>query len=154
MRQVTLCLLIKDNEVLLAMKKRGFGEGKWNGVGGKVQDGERIEDAAIREMEEEIGVTAHTDNMDKVGQFRFYFIDNPDWNQEMHVYFIREWDGEPSESDEMLPQWYRHEEIPFDSMWQDDRHWLPRALAGEKLEGDFHFADGGATLEKWDIQRV
>ena len=36
MKQATLCLLVKDNEILLAMKKRGFGVGKWNGVGGKI----------------------------------------------------------------------------------------------------------------------
>lgn len=57
LRQATICLLIKDDQVLLALKKRGFGEGKWNGVGGKVKDGETIEQTAIRETQEEIGVT-------------------------------------------------------------------------------------------------
>ena len=37
LRQATICLLRKNDEVLLAMKKRGFGVGKWNGVGGKVK---------------------------------------------------------------------------------------------------------------------
>ena len=45
----------KKDKVLLAMKKRGFGAGKWNGVGGKVKDGETIKQAAIREQES--GVT-------------------------------------------------------------------------------------------------
>ena len=39
MQTETLCLLMRDNEILLAMKKRGFGVGKWNGVGGKVKNG-------------------------------------------------------------------------------------------------------------------
>ena len=43
MKISTLCFLVKDNQILLAMKKRGFGEGKWNGVGGKVNPGETIE---------------------------------------------------------------------------------------------------------------
>jgi 8-oxo-dGTP pyrophosphatase MutT (NUDIX family) len=36
------------------MKKRGFGEGRWNGVGGKVEPGESIEAALIREAKEEV----------------------------------------------------------------------------------------------------
>jgi len=59
MRQTTLCLLLKENKILFAMKKRGFGVGRWNGAGGKF-DPERgdkhILDAAVRETEEEIGV--------------------------------------------------------------------------------------------------
>jgi|TARA_Y100000031_G_scaffold61222_1_gene69064 hypothetical protein len=39
MRQVSLCLLLRENkdnrEILLAMKKRGFGQERWNGVNGK-----------------------------------------------------------------------------------------------------------------------
>lgn len=57
-RQATLCLLIKDGKILLAMKKRGFGVGRWNGAGGKF-DSEKDKDilgAAIRETKEEIGV--------------------------------------------------------------------------------------------------
>lgn len=35
--ETTLCLLKKENSILLAMKKRGFGAGKYNGVGGKIE---------------------------------------------------------------------------------------------------------------------
>ena len=35
--ETTLCLLKKDNSILLAMKKRGFGSGKYNGIGGKIE---------------------------------------------------------------------------------------------------------------------
>lgn len=34
MKKVTIVFLVRDDKILLAMKKRGFGEGKWNGVGG------------------------------------------------------------------------------------------------------------------------
>lgn len=54
LRQATVMLLMRDDEVLLAMKKRGFGVGKWNGVGGKQDPGEDIVDTAIRESQEEI----------------------------------------------------------------------------------------------------
>ena len=43
MRQSTLVFVFnKQKQILLAMKKRGFGVGKWTGAGGKVEDGETI----------------------------------------------------------------------------------------------------------------
>ena len=56
LRQASLCLLLREGEILLARKKRGFGVGKWNGAGGKPEPGEPIERTAIRETEEELGV--------------------------------------------------------------------------------------------------
>jgi 8-oxo-dGTP pyrophosphatase MutT (NUDIX family) len=53
----TLLFLITEDKILLAMKKRGFGTGKWNGVGGKIESGESLEAALVRECQEEIGVT-------------------------------------------------------------------------------------------------
>ena len=50
----TLLLILKDNQILLAEKKRGFGVGKFNGIGGKVEKDETIEGAMIRETQEEI----------------------------------------------------------------------------------------------------
>ena len=54
--ETTLCLLKKDNSILLAMKKRGFGSGKYNGIGGKIEKGETPDEAMIRETKEEIKV--------------------------------------------------------------------------------------------------
>ena len=47
-RLYTLVLVLQPQRVLLGMKKRGFGAGRWNGFGGKVQEGETIEDGAKR----------------------------------------------------------------------------------------------------------
>ena len=53
---LTLCIPIKENGVLLGLKKRGFGSGRWNGFGGKVEEGETIEQATLRELDEEVGI--------------------------------------------------------------------------------------------------
>ena len=45
---LTLVLIREPSRVLLGMKKRGFGEGRWNGFGGKVEQGETITQAAYR----------------------------------------------------------------------------------------------------------
>ena len=140
MRIATLCLLIKGNEILLAKKKRGFGVGKWNGTGGKVEEGEEIIDAAIRETKEEIGVDIA--NPEKVGVLHFRFPYKSDWDQDVHLFLAKEWQGEPKESDEMAPKWFKLNEIPYELMWDDDKHWLPIILENKKIEADFIFKKG------------
>src|SRR5262245_53934006 len=108
MKISTLCFLVKDDQILLAMKKRGFGEGKWNGVGGKINPNESIKAAAIRELSEEIGVDAKEEHLESMGILRFR-SKNPGLNWETNVFFIRTWQGEPVESEEMRPQWYAND---------------------------------------------
>ncbi len=145
---------MKDDKILLAMKKRGFGMGKWNGIGGKVEEGETIESAAAREVREEIGVMANPAKMEKVGNVEFYFKDKPEWDQQMHVFLVKDWEGEPKESEEMAPKWYSQNEIPFDSMWPDDKHWLPVVLAGKKFEGKFYFINEGTNIDDFNIREI
>ena len=143
MKQATLCLLLKDNKILLAMKKRGFGMGKWNGVGGKIdyEKGDKnILDAAIRETKEEIGVLAQ--NPENIGILRFKFPHKPEWDQHVHLFLVKNWQGEPEESEEMMPKWFAFNEIPYDKMWDDDKIWLPHVLGGKKVEAYFIFKEG------------
>ena len=149
MKQTTLSFLLKDDQVLLAMKKRGFGAGKWNGVGGKLKTGEGFEDAAIREVWEEINVRVAPSDLAFAGTLEFEYRDNPDWHQRCHIFLIRNWQGEPTESEEMRPQWYPMDKLPFSEMWIDDPHWLPKVLAGnagEKIDGKFLFDETGDAL--------
>lgn len=134
MKEVTLVFLVNDDSILLAMKKRGFGAGKWNGAGGKVEKGETLQQAAIRECQEEIFVTPK--NLEYVGLLDF-FLD--EFDQRCHIYLCDDWEGNPKESDEMAPAWYPKSDIPYDKMWEDDQHWLPLVLAGKKIRATFTF---------------
>lgn len=150
---------MKDDEILLAAKKRslsGFDVaiGKWNGVGGKIDGGESIRSAAVRELKEEVGVVVMEDELEEVGNIKFNFKNKPDWDQWMHIFVARNWGGEPSESEEMAPRWYKHSEIPFESMWADDKHWLPLVLAGKKIEGEFHFNEDGSDFTDFNIREI
>ena len=145
LRQATLCFLIKEDEILLARKKRGFAEGKMNGVGGKVNDGESVEKAAVREAYEEIGVIVKF--LKQVATLDFYFTHNPDWNQQVIVFEAREWEGVPKESEEMKPFWYSFQKIPYKKMWADDIYWLPLVLEGKKVKASFLFNEKEEILD-------
>ncbi len=150
LRKVTLCYLIdrEKDKVLIAMKKRGFGAGKWNGVGGKLQDGESVEEALIRETKEEIGVNLKS--FRKAGIIRFYFYGEgkQELNQEVNVFIADSWSGEPQESEEMQPKWTKISAIPFEEMWSDDRYWLKEALQGRYIDASFLFDEQSNVKEK------
>jgi 8-oxo-dGTP diphosphatase len=134
----TLLFLQRDGRVLLALKKRGFGMGKWNGVGGKIEDGESLEEALVRECREEIGVTPR--RWWAVAELDFVQDAETDpWHMYVHAYLCAEWDGEPRESEEMMPRWFDVGEIPYRDMWDDDELWLPLVLSGQKVVGEFTF---------------
>lgn len=133
---LTLCIVHKDNKVLLGMKKRGFGEGRWNGFGGKIEEGESIEDAAVREIEEEVGIIPS--NLIEMGVLDFSFENDPKI-LEVHIFKVTDFNGEPVETSEMRPQWFGIENIPFKEMWSDDIYWFPLFLSGKKFKGKFLF---------------
>ena len=136
MKETTLIFLRRNDEVLLAMKKRRFGEGRWNGVGGKVDPGETIEEAMLRETKEEIGVIPT--NYFQAADISFdQYFKGEHALMHVHVFIATAWDGEPTESEEMQPQWFSVDSLPYDAMWQDDPYWLPLVLEGKKIRASF-----------------
>jgi 8-oxo-dGTP pyrophosphatase MutT (NUDIX family) len=155
MRDATLCMLVRGNppqEILLGMKKARFGAGKYNGFGGKVEPGETIAQAAARELAEEAGVQVALDDLHPVGRLTFLFPYRREWEQVVHVYCADTWQGTPAESEEMAPAWFPIDEIPYDQMWDDDRHWLPHVLAGQRVQATFTYQADNETVEHCEIK--
>jgi 8-oxo-dGTP pyrophosphatase MutT (NUDIX family) len=149
MLHTTLIILKRNDEILLGMKKRGFGKGRLNGVGGKVEPDESFEECAIRETQEEIGVKLT--KLEHVADIVFdnlYYKGVPERNM-MHVYFGLKWEGEPKESDEIEPRWTKISDIDYGKMWCDDEHWYPHVLAGKKVEAWFHFNEDDTYDDFW-----
>lgn len=141
--RANLCFIVKDGRVLLIRKKRGLGAGKINGPGGKLEPGETALASAIRETQEEIGVTPL--QIEERGVLHFQFIDG--YSLHCVVFVARDFAGEPIETAEAVPRWCDLGAIPFAEMWADDRHWLPGALDGRSFDAWFVF-DGEAMLSK------
>lgn len=152
MRQVTTLSLIGDEKrVLLAMKKRGFGVGLWNGYGGKVGADETIEEAMIRELQEESGILATEYRARAVLEFIFK---DTGGEVEMHIFEVTGYEGEPIETEEMSPKWFLKEGVPFDTMWPDDKEWMPLFFDGKDFDGRAVFSgDSNEMVESEFIVR-
>ena len=154
--QATLCIPYNRNKILLGMKKRGFGLGKYNGFGGKVISGETIEETTLRELQEESGLYSNLKYLKKFAELDFFFPYKTEWNQIVHVYIISTFFGEPRETEEMTFQWFNRDKIPYSKMWDDDKYWLPLVLDGKRLQATFIFRekDGENVVDYKDIKKV
>ncbi len=133
----TLLFVLQEDEVLLIRKKRGLGAGKINGPGGKLEAGETPRQCALREVREELCISVL--DTASCGELRFQFTDG--YSIHVHVFTSTRFDGEPTETDEAIPLWFKRSEIPYGEMWADDRIWLPRVLDGAKVNGKFIFSN-------------
>lgn len=134
---VTLCFLLREGsatgeEVLLGLKKTGFGTGKVVGIGGHVEPGESVVQAICREVAEESSITVAALDLVPAGTVEFVFPAKPAWDMFTTVFLCRRFVGEAVESSEIAPIWYPVDQLPHARMWADAVHWLPAFLAGER----------------------
>lgn len=144
-KQLTLGIVCQPSRVLLGMKKRGFGAGRWNGFGGKLLEGESLEESLRREFKEEANIDIGS--VEERGVLEFIYGSSPEVLQ-VHVYMISDFTGEATESEEMRPQWFTLDAIPYEAMWPDDKFWLPLLLADKKFYGKFWFDENNAILKQ------
>jgi 8-oxo-dGTP diphosphatase len=154
MMATCLCLIRRAGpagpQVLLGYKKTGFGTGRWVGIGGHVEPGEKPAQAAAREVAEETSLIVSTDMLEHYASIEFRFPYRPAWDQTAQVYVTSFFEGEAAESDEIAPRWFGEDELPFDAMWDDARYWLPRVLAGQHVAVTVTFAEDCATVAAID----
>uniref|UniRef100_A0A2H8TVJ5 Oxidized purine nucleoside triphosphate hydrolase n=1 Tax=Melanaphis sacchari TaxID=742174 RepID=A0A2H8TVJ5_9HEMI len=142
---MTLTLIFKNDEILLGMKNRGMGKGKWNGFGGKVEPNETIDDAAKREVKEECGLDVIS--MKKIGIIDFEYVGSKEI-LEGHIYFCDLFEGDIVESDEMAPiKWFKIKDSPCDNMWIDHKFWFPMILKQISFKAHFKYLNDDTMLD-------
>ena len=136
-----LTFIRTDGKLLLILKKRGLGHGKFNAPGGRLEAGEAPEQAAVRETQEEVGLTPL--NLRAAGQLDFAFTDG--YSLSCHVFTADAYEGTLTETDEAAPFWCDETDIPYGRMWADDRIWIPLMLQCRRFKAQFVF-DGDLML--------
>lgn len=147
MTESTLVYMFRGNEVLLAMKKRGHGVGKWNAPGGKLKAGETLVEAAVRETQEEVGMAPALGR--ELGRITYH--DDAYGELLVHVFRTSRWKGEPVESEEMKPQWWPIIALPYGDMWEGDDQWLPKVISDYPFSGEI-WSDGKGGMTKIEIK--
>ncbi len=140
--RATIVFVRRGEDVLLIRKKRGLGAGKINGPGGRMEPGETPLDCAVREAQEELGITPL--GAVRCGELRFQFLDG--YALLGYVFLATGYEGEPRETDEAVPIWTPVRAVPYQEMWADDALWFPHLLAGRGFRGRFVF-DGDRMID-------
>jgi len=153
----TNCFLVRTDRshiptyVCLALKKRGFGAGMWNGAGGKPEGNETVEAAAIREVQEELSVKVNS--LEKRGEINFVLVKESKLVL-MHTFLATDWIGKPVETEEMKPQWFAIDKVPYSKMWASDKEWLRVILSDKKIKAKYTYLKEGGELLTSELEEV
>jgi 8-oxo-dGTP pyrophosphatase MutT (NUDIX family) len=150
----TICFLFRGSRLLLGFKKRGKGAGKWNGYGGKSEGQETPAQNAVREIQEETGqkVRVLEGDLEEVARITFFRGNILNFNS--HVFFVRNWTGDPEESEEMRPGWFPRNAPPYRKMWPGVKLWLPLVLSGKKITAVVRFDSEETEVEEFSWEEV
>lgn len=148
MKKATLIYLLNNkSQILLCTKKRGFWLGKVNGIWGKVNPWEQIPIAAIRELKEESSIILNPDDIKQIGLCHFSWPHKSEWNVDVYI-FVWNYEWEFKESEEVAPQRYDFEKLPYELMWPNDVHFVPRLINWETwFEYKFVLDEEGQIIE-------
>ncbi|MCI0521768.1 MAG: 8-oxo-dGTP diphosphatase [Chloroflexi bacterium] len=149
MKLATLCYLRRNGQTLMVhrvKKVNDMHQGKWNGLGGKLESGETPEECAIREIREESGLQAVDPCLKGLLTFPGFAHDE-DWYA--FVFVVEQFSGELIDSPEGNLQWIDDRDLPSLELWEGDRIFLPW-LEGERFfSGKFTYKDG--VLEEHSV---
>jgi len=85
--RIVAAVLVDDDGRVLLVRKRGTTS--WMQPGGKIEAGERADDALARELHEELGLVLDTSTFEYWGRFEADAANEPDHTVDSDVYLVR-----------------------------------------------------------------
>jgi len=134
--EAVLVFPVTPEFVYLGDKKLHIGAGFLNGAGGGVEESEDEFTAAVREVQQEWGLTIDPASLTKVAVIYSHTekSDGREFTCRVHVLFAHAWTGVSKESEEMgEPLPFARMRPPLEQMMPGDREWFPQVLAGKTL---------------------
>ena len=134
----TLCYLKRDGYTLMVYrnkKENDIHQGKWNGLGGKFEDGESPEECVRREILEESGLSIRDPKL--CGLLMFPKFKGNDWY--VFVFTAHDFTGELSESPEGKLEWIPDEKLLDLNLWESDHIFMPWLEKREFFSAKFNY---------------
>jgi 8-oxo-dGTP diphosphatase len=142
MKLATLCYIRNNGKTLMihrVKKVNDYHQGKWNGLGGKFDQGETPEECVIREVEEETGLNIKSPHLH--GLLTFPMFDGiEDWY--VFVYTADEFEGKLIDSSEGNLAWIPNNELTKLNLWDGDQFFLPWLFQDKFFSAKFIYKDG------------
>jgi 8-oxo-dGTP diphosphatase len=142
MKLATLCYLKADGKTLMIhriKKENDMHQGKWNGLGGKLDPGETPEECVIREVREESGLAIVDPQLKGLLTFP-KFAKNEDWYA--FVFVAHNFRGQLIDSNEGVLKWIEDEQLLGLDLWEGDRIFIPWLEQTGFFSGKFVYQDG------------
>lgn len=144
--KTTVCYIEHNEEFLMLYrnkKQNDINEGKWIGVGGKIEPSENPNECNMREVREETGLILNSAQFLGIVKFRsdmygnedmyLYYSDDfePEDEKDKEI-FIREDKFLPPDCDEGVLKWIKRSDLMALPMWEGDKSFLEPILKGAK----------------------
>ena len=149
MIDVAAAVIIRNGKVLLASRPADKPPAGWEFPGGKLEYGESVADAAVRELQEELGLSP-----DRIMQLQLRYVTLRHTGDELrqNYYFFAQLSGEPIlPSTEGITKWFSFAEVsalpmPFTARWVIE-HYIRTGRYDDRLYGGIANESGVTFIE-------
>ena len=154
----TLIYAFRNDDILMLSRTANPNDyhfGKWNGLGGKLEVGENILEAAAREFEEESGIKKGTEHFQVLGTIHFPNFKphkKEDWWVTILTVELSQKERPILKSPEGDLKFIQKTNVLSLKLWAGDRHFLPLVIEKKSFLGSIEYT--GEIVTRYFVQKL